>query len=107
MPVGEGAAEPALVAAHRERRAGALGVGLAAPARTGVGGGDEHEAAGQAAVGAGAGDRHPAALQRRPQRLERVAAELAELVEEEDAAVGQRRLARARRVAAADHPGRD
>ena len=94
-----------LVALHRERRAGALGVGLAAPAGAGVRRGDEHEAAGQALPGAGPGDRHPAGLQRRPQRLERVAPELAELVEEEDAAVGQGRLARPRRVAAADQAG--
>ena len=44
---------------------------------------------------AGPGDRDLARLQRRPQRLQRVAAELAELVEEEDAAVRERHLARA------------
>ena len=104
--VGEGAAEPALIALDRERRAAALGVGLAAPAGARVGGRDQHEAAGQPLPGARPGDRDRAGLQRRPQRLERVAAELAELVEEEDAAMGERRLARARRVAAADQARR-
>ena len=51
-------------------------------------------------------DRDPARLQRRPQRLQGVAAELAELVEEEHAAVGQGRLSGPRRVAAADQAGR-
>ncbi len=48
------------------------------------------------APGTGARDRDPAGLQRRPQGLQGVAAELAELVEEEDAAMGERRLAGAR-----------
>src|SRR4029077_9408893 len=103
--VGERPAEAALVPAHGERRATALRIGLATPARAGVGGGDQHEATGQAAVAAGTGDRDPAALERRSQRLQRVAAELAELVEEEDAAVGERCLSRSRRVASTDYSG--
>ena len=105
-PVGEGAAEAALVALDVQRRAGAVGVGLAAPARAGIRRRDQHESAGQAPGAAGAGDRDPARLEGRPQCLEGVATELAELVEEEDAAMGQGRLARPRRIAAADQTRR-
>ena len=51
-------------------------------------------------------DDHPAILQRLAQRLERMAPELRELVEEQDALVRQARLARARDRAATDEPGR-
>ena len=63
---------------------------------------------GSETVPGGPGDGHHALLERHPQRLQRVAAELAELVEEEDAAMGPRHLARSRRRAAPDQrPRRD
>ena len=52
-----------------------------------------------------ADDRHVAVLERLAQRLEARARELRELVEEQHAAVRERRLARLRRVGAADEPG--
>ncbi len=65
-PVGERAAELALVALDRERRAAALGIGLAAPAWARVGGRDEHEAAGKPLPGPGPGDRDRAASRAAP-----------------------------------------
>ena len=53
-----------------------------------------------------ADDRHVAVLERLAQRLEARARELRELVEEEHAAVRERRLARLRRVGAADQARR-
>ena len=53
-------------------------------------------------------DRHGPLLERHPQRLESVAAELAQLVEEEHAAMGACHLARPRRRATTDQrPARD
>ena len=78
------------------------------PARARVGGDHELEAAGQLDRAPGASDRHPPVLERLSQRLERVARNSPQLVEEEDAAVGERDLPRPRRVAATDQArGRD
>src|SRR5262249_25705372 len=71
------------------------------PAGTRVGGGDEHEPAGERDRAAGPGDIHLGLLQRDPKGLERVPAELAELVEEEDAPVSPSHPARSRRGPAA------
>ncbi len=51
--VRQGAAETPLVALHRSRRAAAIGVGVAAPTRARVGGGDQYESAGQTGLAAG------------------------------------------------------
>src|SRR5687767_4094444 len=61
--VGERTAQPRLIAAHLVRAAVAAGAVLAAAAGTRVGGGDEHEAAGQHRARSGSGDRDRAALE--------------------------------------------
>ena len=88
-------------AAFGDAGAGAGGVGEVAAA-AGVGGGDQHEAAGIADVGVGAGDHDVAGLDRLAQGLEHGARELRQLVEEEDAVVGEADLAGLRAAAAAD-----
>ena len=84
---------------------GALAARAAEAARARVGGGDEHEARREDHDLLAADDRHVAVLERLAQRLEARAGELRELVEEEHAAVRERRLARLRR-AARRRPGR-
>ena len=84
----------------------ALAARAAEPARARVGGGDEHEARREDHHLLAADDRHVAVLERLAQRLEARAGELRQLVEEQHAAVGERRLAGLRRVGAADEPGR-
>ncbi len=74
------------------------------PAGTGVGRRHELKPAGELERVARADDAHRPVLQRLAQRLQRAAAELRQLVEEQDAVVGERHLTRARRVAAADQP---
>src|SRR4029077_19038900 len=74
----------------------------AVAAGTWIRGGDEHEAARERDRPGRPRDRHLAVLERGPQRLERVAAELAQLIEEEDAAMGPRHLPRPWRCPAAD-----
>ena len=83
----------------------ALAARAAEPARAGVRGGDEHEARREDHDLLAADDRHVAVLERLAERLEARARELRELVQEEHAAVRQRRLARLRRVRAADEAG--
>ena len=70
---------------------------LAHAARAGVRRGDEREARREDHHALGADDRHAAVLERLAQRLERRPGELGELVEEEHAVVGERRLPRRRR----------
>jgi hypothetical protein len=62
---------------------------LAAAARTPVRGGDEHEPAGHRDRVARTGDDDRARLERLAKRLERRPGELPQLVEEQDAAVGE------------------
>ena len=75
------------------------------PARTRVGGGHEQEARREDRRALAAHDGHAAVLQRLAQRLERGARELGQLVEEEDAVMGEARLSRHRDRAAADQAG--
>src|SRR5690606_15736066 len=68
----------------------------------------EHEPGREARRALAADDRDVAVFERLTQCVERVAVELAELVEEEHAVMGQRRLPRSRSAAAADEArGRD
>ena len=83
----------------------ALAARAAEAARAGVRRGDEHEARREDHDLLAAHDRHVAVLERLAQRFEARAGELRELVQEQDAAVGERRLARLRRVRAADEAG--
>ena len=62
-------------------------------AGAGVHGGDEHELRGVVVGGGGAGDADVSVFERLAQDLQCGAGELGELVEEEDAAVGERDLA--------------
>ena len=64
-------------------------------ARTGIGGGEQLEPRREGQRSLGPRDRHRAVLERLPQRLEARSRELAELVQEEDAAMGEGDLARA------------
>ena len=77
----------------------------AEPARARVRRGDEHEARRERHHLLAADDRHVAVLERLAQRLQARARELRQLVEEQDAVVRERRLARLRRVGAADQAG--
>ena len=98
------AGEPPVVA---REVAGAAGAVVAAePARARVRGRDEHEAGRERHHLLAAHDRHVAVLERLAQRLQRRPRELRQLVEEQDAVVGERRLARRRMGAAADEAGR-
>ena len=81
-------------------------VGAREAARARVRGGDEHEAAGNTSRGLPAHDADAPVLERLAQRLQARARELGELVEEQDAAVGERDLARRRDRSAADEAGR-
>jgi hypothetical protein len=78
----------------------------AGPAGAEVHRGDEDEASREESLAAHAGDRDRPVLERLPQCLERRPSELAQLVQEEHAAVGEGRLAGARTGAAADDRGR-
>ena len=98
------AGEAAAVA--REVGLRALAARAAEAARARVRGGDEHEARREDHDLLAADDRHVAVLERLPQRLEARARELRQLVEEEHAAVRERRLAGLRRVGAADEARR-
>ena len=101
-PVGESAAE----LRHVTGDGGGMTLALArvgsVAAGAGIRGRHQHEAAGEGDGARGPGDGDHALLERHPQGLQRVATELTELVEEEDAAMGPRHLTRARRRAAAD-----
>src|SRR5204862_7833240 len=106
--IGEGAADAGLVAEDRGRRALAVVARRTVPTGARIRRRDEHEPAGQLDRMAGADDRDGPVLERLAQRLERVASELAELVEEEHAPVGEGDLAGPRRRPASDEPrGRD
>ena len=88
-----------------EVRLGARAARATEAARARVGGGDEHEARREDHDLLAADDRHVTVLERLAERFEARARELAELVQEQHAAVSQRRLARLRRVGAADEAG--
>ena len=106
-PVGERAGE--LAPRSRARRPGRRCTRPTAAPRPhghGLAAAIELEAARELDRVARAGDPHRAVLERLAQRLERAAPELGQLVEEEHAVVGERDLARARRVAAADQARR-
>ena len=75
------------------------------PAGAGVRRGDEHEPRREDRAPLPADDHRPAVLERLAERLEGRARELAELVEEQHAVVGQARLAGHGDRAAADEPG--
>ena len=79
----------------------------AEPARARVGAHDEEEVGREAQRDRLTGDPHGALLERLTERVERARRELAELVEEEHATVRHRRLAGARRPAAATDQCRD
>ena len=98
------AAEPPAVAVVI--RSGALAGLVPAPARARVRGGDEHEAGRQQRRALPAHDRHLPVLQRLAQRLQRRPRELRQLVEEQDAVMGEARLPRAGMRPAADEAGR-
>src|SRR5215208_1049183 len=103
--VREGAAQLRPVTARGGGPALALPGFLAAPARTRIRSGEQHEAARQLNGPAGTGDRDAPLLERLAQRLERLARELPQLVKEEHAAVRERDLARPRRRPAAHQAG--
>ena len=87
------AAEPPAVAGVV--RSGAPARLVPAPARARVRGGDEHEAGREQRRALPAHDRHLPVLERLAQRLQRRPRELRQLVEEQDAVVGEARLPRA------------
>ena len=105
-PVEQRPAQPPAVAAQIRLAAPAPVADAGEPARARVGGGDEHEPRREHQRPLAAHDRHAPVLERLAQRVEARALELGELVEEQHAVVGERRLARPRRRAAADQPGR-
>ena len=106
--VGERPAQLGAVTARRRRLAVALTGLLAAPTRAGIGGRHEHEATRKLDRVTRTDDRHPTLLEGLAQRLERLARELPELVQEQHPAVGERDLPGPRRRAAADQArGRD
>ena len=85
---------------------GALARLVPAPARARVRRGDEHEAGRQQRRALPAHDRHLPVLERLAQRLQRRPRELRQLVEEQDAVMGQARLPRAGMRPAAHEAGR-
>ncbi len=104
--VEERAADAAHVAFDLQRVAfaGVAGVAeVAAGAR--VHGGDQHEAGGKGGGVEGTRDGDRALLERLPEDFQAAAIELGQLVEEEDAVVGERDFAGRGRAAAADHAG--
>jgi hypothetical protein len=106
-PVGDGARQAGPIALGRRRATRAHAPTRAEPAaRARV---DEatsrNEAGSYDQAPADAPDADEAVLERLPQRLDRGALELGQLVEEQHAVVGQRDLARARRGAAAEQGG--
>src|SRR5207248_8133306 len=78
----------------------------AVAARAGVHGGDELKACRELHLPRRARDRHAPGLERLAQRLEHVAVELRQLVEEKYSVMRERNFARSRQIAAADHGGR-
>jgi hypothetical protein len=74
-------------------------------AGAGVHGGDQGEAGGEGKGGDGPGQGHEAVLQRLAERLEGVPAELGQLVEKEDAVVGEAHFPGTRDAPAADEAG--
>ena len=105
-PVAKRTRDAPLVALGTQRRARARAIRRPGePARARVHRGDQLEPRREDGRPAGPGDRHPPFLERLPERLEHVAIELGQLVEEEDALVGQRDLARRQARSAADHGG--
>ena len=103
-PVQERSGEPAEVVLALPGRAPADLDGGTAPAAR-VGGGHELKTGREARGSAGAGDGDRAVLERLPEGLQRSDRELGQLVEEQDAQVGQADLARMGDAPAADQPG--
>ena len=97
---------PRAIALEHRRRARAARAVVAQPsARTGVHGGDKLYVGGKHGRAAAARDGQASLLERLAQRLERVAPELGQLVEEEHAAVRERKLAGADGMATAEERG--
>ncbi len=104
--VHERAGDAALVLGDDARRAGAGAGGVAViAARAGVHGGHQLEVGGEGERSLGAADGDDLVFKRLAQHLESAAAELGELVEEENAAVRQGDLAGMRPVATAHQAG--
>ena len=101
-PVEQRAAEPAAVAAQIGLAAAAPVPHAGEPARARVGGRNQHEPRRKHERRLAANDRHAAVLERLTQGLERRTLELGELVQKQDAVVGERGLAGPGRRAPAD-----
>ena len=99
------AAQPAPVPRDVALRAAAAARIPGVAARAWIGRRHEHEPGGKRARPLAAHDRRATVLERLAQSLQGGARELRQLVEEQDAVVGQARLARHRPRAAADQPG--
>ena len=104
--VHERAADARLVRPHLRQRARARALPVAEVATgTGVRGRHQHEPGGERHVPVGTRDADPACLQGLAQALQHGGPELGQLVQEQDAVVGKRYLARPRRAPTADEPG--
>src|SRR6185436_1797066 len=104
-PIEERTAHPSVVLENAVTRADAACPGHAEPAaRARVHRCDEHHLRGVAHVVIGPRDVDHAVLERLPEHLEHVASKLRELVQEEHAPVGERKLARSTQWPAADEP---
>ncbi len=105
--VEEGAGDFGDVAVDGGEFGGGCGFGVegSGAAVGGIHGGDEHEFGGEGEGGVGAGDGDGAGFEGLAEDLEDVAGEFGELVEEEDAVVGEGDFAGARDGAAADDGG--
>ena len=102
-PVRERPRNAPAVARDALRRATAAAAGRAAvAARAGVHRRNQLEAGGKLRLARRAHDRYPTRLERLAQRLQHVAIELRQLVEEQHAVMSKRNFPRARHVAAAD-----
>ena len=105
-PVEQRPAQPPAVAAQVRLAAPAAVADAGEPARARVRRRDEHEPRREHQRVLAAHDRHAPVLERLAQRVERRPLELGELVEKQDAVMGERRLAGPRRRSAAHQPGR-
>src|SRR6185295_17167704 len=99
--------DPRAIALDHGRRTAAEAAGVSEmPAGAGVERADETEAGGKGQPGAGPDDGDEALFERLAERLESVAAELRQLVQEEHAVVRQARLPRPRGGSSSDHADR-
>jgi hypothetical protein len=95
--VGERARDPTAVARNALRRAAATAGAIATmSARAGIHRGDQLESRRELRLAGGARDRYAPGLQRLAQRLENVAVEFRQLIEEQDAQVSERNFPRPR-----------